>query len=230
MEPLRHAVMVPLRHAVMLSGDFQRGGCSCPANHRCAHEHVVNAGARSPGADVARMRPRAIAPNPFEQWAKARTAEPANALRRCHCVIAACCWRRGSVALRGADACDGASANGPGARRQHHVHREGARTMPHCNISRSMRRMRTAKARRPVGQCCQVLRPPCGFFCAAYGVWSSCPATCTTERANPLACNAQCATCNSHDATCDMQPATRGLQLQDAVLHAAQHSTQELHQ
>ena len=96
----------------------------------------------------------------------------------------------------------------------------------HCNIRRSMR---TAKARRPVGECCQALRPPCGFFCAAYGVWSSCQATCTAQRANPPACNAQCATCNSHDATCDMQPATRGLQLQDAVLHAAQHSTQELH-
>ena len=39
-----------------------------------------------------------------------------------------------SVALRGADACDSASANRPGARRQYHVHRQGARTMQHATV------------------------------------------------------------------------------------------------
>jgi hypothetical protein len=41
--------------------------------------------------------------------------------------------------------------------------------MPRCNISRSMRRMRTAKARRPVGQCCQSPSASPALFLR--GVW-----------------------------------------------------------
>jgi hypothetical protein len=60
--------------------------------HRCAgtdrrmsrlHWRPPRAGARALPRGMHTRRPRAIAPNPSEQWAKAWTAEPANALRRC---------------------------------------------------------------------------------------------------------------------------------------------------
>ena len=90
------------------------------------HWRPPRAGARALPRGMHTRRPRAIAPNPSSSGRKPGQPSPPT---RCADV----CDRRllleaGQCGTGGADACDGASANRPGARRQYHAHCEGART------------------------------------------------------------------------------------------------------
>jgi hypothetical protein len=183
------------------------------------HWRPPRAGARALPRGMHTRRPRAIAPNPSSSGRKpGRPSPPTRCADVCDRSPPPSCWRRGSVALRGADACDGASAKRPGARRQHYAHREGVRTM--LAALQHTPRHATYTAKASAAPCGPMLpSPSASLWLFLRGVWRMVQLSSNVHRAT-RARNAQHATHKMRHATCNLQHAACNCRMQCCTQHS----------